>query len=103
MTRARWIALAVIVLAAVFAWTGGTYSHRNYAALRVIEHNDSAQVRTLTHDIDSLRAFGDSLAHDPVVQERVAREDFGMARPGEITFTILPDSAPPKGAVRPER
>ena len=101
MTRARWIALAVIVLAAVFAWTGGTYSHRNYAALRLVEHNDSVRLRTLTREIDSLRAFSDSLARDPAVQERVAREDFGMSRPGELTFTILADSAPPKAVARP--
>jgi cell division protein FtsB len=101
VTRARWIALAVIVLAAVFAWTGGTYSHRNFAALRVVERNDSARVRTLTHEIDSLRAFSDSLARDPAVQERVAREQFGMARPGELTFTILPDSGMRKSVSRP--
>lgn len=103
MTPARWIALFVMVAAAAFAWNGGTYSHRNYAALKQVELVDSLRLAQLRRDVDSLRALSDSLDHDPAVQERVAREEFGMARPGELTFTILPDSMPPvaRPATRP--
>jgi cell division protein FtsB len=94
VTLARWIALFVIVAAAVFAWNGGTYSHRNYAALKELELADSLYLRQLRHEVDSLRSLSDSLDRDPAVQERVAREEFGMARPGELTFTILTDSTP---------
>jgi cell division protein FtsB len=96
VTRARWVAVAVLILAAVFAWTGGTFSERNYRDLRRIEIADSQRVRQLAREVDSLRAFRDSLEHDPAVQERVAREQFGMQRPGELTFTIVRDSAPAK-------
>ncbi len=99
MTPARWIALFVIVAAVAFAWNGGTYSHRNYVALQQVELADSLRLGQLRRDVDSLRAFSDSLEHFPAVQERVAREQFGMARPGELTFTILPDSTP--AAARP--
>ena len=92
MTPARWIAVAVLILAAVFAWTGGTFSERNYLELKRIEVADSQRVRILQREVDSLRAFRDSLATNPAVQEWVAREEFGMQRPGELTFTIVRDS-----------
>lgn len=103
MTRARWIAVAVLVLAAVFAWTGGTFSEKNYRALRQEEAVDSQQVRDLARKVDSLKALRDSLRSSPLVVERVAREEFGMQRPGELTFMILRDSTPaaPAGAKRP--
>jgi len=96
VTPARWLAVVVLILAAVFAWTGGTFSARNYMELKRIEIADSARVKQLERAVDSLRAFRDSLDSDPVVQERVAREEFGMQRPGELTFTIVRDSAPVK-------
>ena len=96
MTPARWVAVAVLILAAVFAWTGGTFSTRNYMDLKRLEATDLVRVKQLQREVDSLRAFQDSLATYPAVQERVAREEFGMQRPGELTFTIVRDSAPAK-------
>lgn len=93
MTRARWIAVIMLVLAAIFAWRGGTFSARNYLELKRIEAADVQRVKELRRQVDSLRAFHDSLATNPAVQERVAREEFGMQRPGELTFTIVRDSA----------
>ena len=83
----------VLILAAVFAWTGGTFSETNYLALRREEVAANRQLKQLQHEVDSLQAFRDSLASNPVVQERVARDELGMLRPGEITFTIVRDSA----------
>ena len=96
MTPARWLAVVVLILAAVFAWTGGTFSERNYLELKRVEIVDSLRVMQLQRDVDSLRAFRDSLETNPIVLERVAREEFGMQRPGELTFTIVRDSAPVK-------
>ena len=84
----------VLIIAAVFAWTGGTFSERSYLAIRREEAADSLKVRQLEAAVDSLKRFRDSLATYPSVQERVAREQWGMQRPGEVTFTILRDSAP---------
>ncbi len=83
----------VLILAAVFAWTGGTFSETNYLALRREEVAANRRLKQLQHEVDSLQAFRDSLASNPVVQERVARDELGMLRPGEIAFTIVPDSA----------
>jgi cell division protein FtsB len=96
MTRGRWLALVVLALAALFAWQGGTYSSSDYAAVQVEARELRRVLDSLRLEVDSLRAFRDSLADDPRVVERVARERFGMIRPGEIVVTILtegPDSA----------
>ena len=93
----------VLILAAVFAWTGGTFSETNYLALRREEVAANRRLKQLQHEVDSLQAFRDSLASNPVVQERVARDELGMLRPGEIAFTIVPDSGAgaPTGKKKP--
>ena len=101
MTPARWIAAVVLILAAVFAWTGGTFSEGNYLALRREEAQANRRLAQLQHEVDSLRAFRDSLANNPAVQERVARDQWGMLRPGEIAFTIVRDTDTTKA--RPAR
>ena len=94
MTRARWLAVIALLVAAAFAYWGGQYSAPNYRALKRDERAAESQVARLQREVDSLRLFRDSLATNPVVQERVARERFGMVRPGELSFTVSPDSAP---------
>jgi cell division protein FtsB len=103
VTPARWIAIMVLILAAVFAWTGGTFSESNYLALKRSEIEANRRLTRLKHEVDSLQALRDSLEGNPAVQERVARELFGMMRPGEIVFTIVPDSAglPVQGGKKP--
>ena len=94
MTRGRWLALAVLVLAALFAWRGGLFSTSALRALEEKESTSTAQAARLQREVDSLARFADSLEHVPAVQERVARETFGMLRPGELIFTIsAPDTA----------
>jgi cell division protein FtsB len=51
----------------------------------------SAEVQTLRDENTSLRRQIDALQHDPVAIERIAREDLGYARPGEITFVFRED------------
>ena len=38
------------------------------------------QVDSLNHDVDSLKKYKQMLLTDPVTQEKVAREEFGMVR-----------------------
>ena len=92
MTPARWIAAVVLILAAVFAWTGGTFSESNYLALKREEADANRRLAQLQREVDALQAFRDSLDSSPVVQERVARDQLGMVRPGEMVFTIVRDS-----------
>jgi cell division protein FtsB len=95
VTTARWLALAALLVAVVFAIEGGSYNERNYLAVRQAERDSAQRVVVLQRAVDSLTAFRDSLANDPAVQERVAREQLGMVKPGELMFMIVRDSTPP--------
>ncbi|HRP09337.1 MAG TPA: septum formation initiator family protein, partial [Gemmatimonadales bacterium] len=92
MTRWRWAALVVLVLAAIFAWRGGVYSQSEYLELRHREATIRARMDSLRLVVDSLQAFRDSLVRYPDVQERLARERLGMVREGEILILLVPDS-----------
>ncbi len=94
MTRARWVAVVVLVLAAVFAVTGGRYSLADYRRVVAEDRLLVARLDSLGRAIDSLAAFRDSLRSNPQVQERVARARSGMIRPGEIAVLLVPDRPP---------
>ena len=77
---ARLIKLAVITAALLFAVQGGEYStldlvHQSRERKRMV-----AAIDSLTRVVDSLRRYRDQLQRDPKLQERIAREDFGMVR-----------------------
>ena len=76
----RLIWLAVIIAALVFAVQGGEYSTLDL----VHQHRDRQRmtiaIDSLTRVVDSLRRYRDRLQRDPKLQERIAREDFGMVR-----------------------
>jgi cell division protein FtsB len=75
----------------VFAVQGGEYStldivrqHARRVALR-------ADIDSLQHQVDSLRRLVHAIETDPVVQERIAREEFGMIRGNkEILYRFAP-------------
>jgi cell division protein FtsB len=93
VTIARWVSLGVLLLAVLFALERGEFSETNYLRLRRQERDAEAQLVELRRVVDSLRSFRDSLRSNPAVQERVARERWGMLRPGELVVTVpSPDS-----------
>ncbi len=89
MTGARWAALAALVLALVFALEGGEYSTLDLIALKRQVRAEEAQVARLRQVIDSLGRLATALERDPRMQERVARESFGMIRKGEFLYKIV--------------
>lgn len=91
MKRSRAVAIGggvVLVLVALFA---GEYSTLDWLKLRrqVAFERDTMQV--LRSAVDSLRRVVNALENDPATQERVAREQFGMIRDGEILYRIIPN------------
>ena len=91
MTRSQWIALGggvVLVLVAAFA---GEYSTLDWLKLRRQLAVERDTVQSLKNAVDSLRHVVNALENDPATQERVAREQFGMIRDGEILYRIIPN------------
>lgn len=88
MNRTRAVATAVVVGGVVFGFSGGEYGSLDWWALQRQVRAERAAIERLRLEIDSLRRAAEALERDPVTQERVAREAFGMLRPGEILFRV---------------
>jgi cell division protein FtsB len=86
--------LVIVVLALLFAVQGGEYSTWNWWELRRSERRETAAVVELQDVVDSLEKAARAIERDPKVQERVARESFGMIRSGEFLFRVIPPAEP---------
>ena len=86
MTLARWAALAALLFMLYFGVQGTT----DVLALRRQESSEQAQVERLRHVVDSLEHEATAIERDLRVQERVARERFGMIRRGELLYRLVP-------------
>jgi cell division protein FtsB len=92
VTRARWVAVAVVAAALVFAVEGGEYSSWNWWTLHREEQDAREAVARLHQEVDSLTALKKQVQTDPHFQERIARENFGMIAKGEYLYIIESDS-----------
>ena len=90
MSRTRIAGLVALLGLAAFALFGGEYSTFDWLTLRRQVADERAAVRELEAELDSLARVAHDLETDPVAQERVAREDFGMIRDGEILYRLVP-------------
>jgi len=93
MTRARWIGVAIVVLALIFAIEGGEYSTWDWWKLRGQEKEEKATVTQLRRTVDSLDKVLKGVQTDPRVQERIAREQYGMIRKGEFLYRLVPQDS----------
>ena len=87
-TRIAGIAGAVVLLA-LAAW-GGEYSTGDWLTMRRQLADEREKVAGLLAEVDSLAKAAKDLETNPTVQERVAREEFGMIRDGEILYRVVP-------------
>jgi cell division protein FtsB len=90
VTPARWAAVAALAFALYFAIQGGEYGTTHLLELRGDVAREQEQVGRLRVVVDSLTHAAEAIRRDPRVQERVARESFGMIRKGEYLFRIVP-------------
>jgi len=94
VTPARWAAISALTFLLYFALQGGEYGTTDLLALRRQESSERSQVQQLRLVVDSLRREATAIERDLRVQERVARERFGMIRRGELLYRLVPpDSA----------
>ena len=71
---------AVVVAGVVFAIQGGQYSTLDLFRQSRQQRQLTRAVDSLTRVVDSLRTYENRLEHDTALQERIAREQFGMVR-----------------------
>ena len=92
MKRLLWFALLVAALS--FAIQGGEYGTSDLFALRARRARLEARIDSLQRTVDSLERYRKAVASDPAVQERIAREEFGMVRGGkELLYRVADDSS----------
>lgn len=86
----RSIIPGLLFVAFYYAVFGGEYSLFELREARAAVESERVTLAGLERQIDSLRAWADSLESDPVTLERIARERFGMIREGETLYRFVP-------------
>ena len=71
----------------------GLRSYRDLAAQRAREAALEGRISAADERIDALRRDIELLSSDEATLERVAREDLGMARPGDIVVKLIPQAS----------
>jgi cell division protein FtsB len=90
VTPGRWAVIAGLAFALYFALQGGEYGTLDLLQLRREETEERENVAQLQRMVDSLTDVAKGIEKDPRVQERVARERFGMLRKGEFLYRLVP-------------
>ena len=90
MNARRVLALIAAVGMVLFAILGGEYGTFDWLTLRRRLAVERAVVEALRAEVDSLERAAQSFEGSAAMQERVAREDFGMIREGEILYRLVP-------------
>ncbi len=92
-------ALGLAVLAALgLLATAGVKSYRDLGAARDHEQNLRQEIAGANQRIRALHGRIDGIQNDPVVLERLAREDLGLVREGDVVI-VLPE--PPSESPEP--
>lgn len=76
----RLLVVAAVIGVGWFAVQGGEYGTFDLFSLGARQKQAEAEVAELTRIVDSLTKWKQAILTDPVVQERLAREEFGMVR-----------------------
>lgn len=83
------VILIFLFLALLFALQGGEYSSWDWITLRREERDEVSRIAELRREVDSLEKEAIAVERDPVTQERLARELYGMLRKGEYVYNII--------------
>jgi cell division protein FtsB len=109
--RAQWRRLGLrygLGVLSLFVFMNGLFGQNGYLAMRRARA-DAEKLRQEIHQLNeenqNLSGEVRALKTDPAAVEKVAREDMGLARPGELVFRLpetpqnpqeLPSAPPPK-------
>jgi cell division protein FtsB len=92
VSRTRLLGGIVIAGALVFALVGGEYGTLDWLELRRQEKAEQKNILELTAEVDSLKRFAKAIETDRRLQEKIAREEFGMIRKGEFLYRLQQDT-----------
>ena len=82
-----WVAAAAI---AYFAVEGGEYGTVALIKQRLEARHARRAIDSLQRDVDSLSRLKRAVLTDPAIQERIAREEFGMVKQKELLYRFTP-------------
>jgi len=85
-----WLVAAVWVLLALLA-VAGVKSYRDLAAARSYERELRARIAATGQRIEQLRKQIERIDNDPATLERLAREELGMVREGDVVVVLPPE------------
>ena len=90
----RLLLYALAAGAVYFAIQGGEYGTSDLVSQRMEKRRLLTTIDSLEREVDSLKKYRKAVETDPATQERIAREQWGMVRSGEILylFDTLPDT-----------
>jgi len=90
----RLLVAAGLLAALVFAIEGGEYGTRDLMRQKQRRARLALAIDSAQHIVDSLKRYKKRLETDPALQERIAREEFGLIRGDkELLYRIAePDS-----------
>ena len=91
---------ALLIVAALgvayFAVEGGEYGTSDLVRQRIRRTRLQSEIDSLQRQIDSLDRYRKQILTDPVLQERIAREQFGMVRGDKELVYRFTDPVAPK-------
>lgn len=87
------LGLGVVFLLALLATTG-LKGYRDLVASRERERTLESRIEETNVRIEVLEERIRRLRDDPLLLERLAREDIGLVEPGDVVI-VLPDETPP--------
>ena len=88
---------AAVVAALVFAVQGGEFGTRDLMRQRQRRKVLVSAIDSLQRIVDSLKRYKQRVETDPALQERIAREEFGLVRGNkELLYRIAEPAAAPK-------
>ena len=97
----RLLVAAGILAALVFAVEGGEYGTRDLLRQRSRKARLTGTSDSLQRVVDSLKRYKRRLETDPVLQERIAREEFGLVRGDKELLYRLADPVVDSGGKAP--
>lgn len=94
MKRTTAAGLGLLGVLALVAVQGGEYSTGDLRELRRKVAEERRLEARLKVEVDSLARERKAVLTDPAVQERIAREQWGMIRPGERLYKLTRPDQP---------